>query len=94
MPLYEYRCSACGHRFDHWFPTFQAAAEGAAPACPSCGAASVQRLISRVVIHSRSGDASTTESEAEEAPVEEKPKVFGRKELNEIMEQRRSMGLD
>ena len=94
MPLYEYRCEACGHRFDLWFPTYRAAAEAPPPSCPDCGATSVRRLIARVVVHGRSGDETAGEAEAEEAPVEEKPKVFGRKELNEIMEQRRSMGLE
>ena len=91
MPLYEYRCEACGRRFEHWFPTFRAAEEGPTPTCPACGSSMVERLISRVAVHSASGEAKPAE---EEAPVEEKPKVFGRKELNEIMEQRRSMGLD
>ena len=92
MPLYEYRCTACGHHFDHWFPTFQAAETEPTPSCPACGASEVRRLFSRVAVHSGSGDAPKDEGET--APAEEKPKVFGRKELNEIMEQRRSLGID
>jgi len=52
----------------------------------------MQRLISRVAVHCGSGDATTTETG--ETSAEEKPKVFGRKELNQIMEQRRSLGLE
>ncbi len=92
MPIYEYQCNVCGRRFDHWFPTFNAATNNPMPACPACGATSTQRLISRVAVHCSSGDAATTETS--ETPVEEKPKVFGRKELNQIMEQRRSLGLE
>lgn len=40
MPLYDYRCEVCGHRFEarHGF-------NEAAPACPNCAAAEVKRLI-------------------------------------------------
>lgn len=40
MPLYDYRCVSCGHRFQarHGF-------DDPAPACPECAAASVQRVI-------------------------------------------------
>ena len=34
MPIYEYRCRACGHRFDH---LARSMAEKSPP-CPSCGA--------------------------------------------------------
>jgi putative FmdB family regulatory protein len=42
MPLYEYECRECEHRFD------RLSAMGAADeaACPSCGAANARRLIS------------------------------------------------
>lgn len=43
MPLYEYRCEDCGGRFDR----LQSAAAGA-PSCPTCGSASVRRLISLI----------------------------------------------
>ncbi|HEY63785.1 MAG TPA: zinc ribbon domain-containing protein [Caldilineae bacterium] len=97
MPLYEYRCAACGHRFDHWFATFQAAEEEEdSLACPTCGSSSVSRLFSRVAIHvaGEASDSDDSSESKEEEPVEEKPKVFGRKELNEIMEMRKSWGID
>lgn len=43
MPLYSYRCSACAHEFE-------ALVSGAdKPVCPSCGAATLERLISASV---------------------------------------------
>lgn len=45
MPVYDYRCSACGRRFNVFFRSFAAVRE---PVCAHCGAASVSRLPSRV----------------------------------------------
>lgn len=40
MPLYDYKCPSCGHRFEarHGF-------DDNAPACPSCGHDEVTRVI-------------------------------------------------
>lgn len=40
MPVYDYKCSECGHRFEarHSISTD-------APACPECGHTEVQRVI-------------------------------------------------
>ncbi|MER3404526.1 MAG: hypothetical protein C4289_04635 [Chloroflexota bacterium] len=46
MPIYEYRCATCGHRSQHLFLTFSAAA-AATPACPHCGGTELRRLVSR-----------------------------------------------
>jgi putative FmdB family regulatory protein len=42
MPLYDYRCNACGQQFEarHGFTD-------PAPVCPTCGEPDVQRLITR-----------------------------------------------
>jgi putative FmdB family regulatory protein len=40
MPIYEYRCGACGERSEEL-----ASADSAAPACPRCGA-ETERLFS------------------------------------------------
>ncbi len=34
MPIYEYRCRACGHAFEHLHRRLNEPA----PACPACGA--------------------------------------------------------
>ena len=39
MPLYEYECDACGHRFE----IIQKFSDGAPDACPKCGKGPVQR---------------------------------------------------
>jgi putative FmdB family regulatory protein len=40
MPLYDFRCQACGTRFE------LRAAPQELPACPSCGAPAVERVLS------------------------------------------------
>lgn len=43
MPLYEYRCNACGHRFE----VLQRMGEGAEGVeCPSCGERAAEKLLS------------------------------------------------
>jgi putative FmdB family regulatory protein len=47
MPIYEYRCGACGKRSSRIWMRLPSAAEQAALACPACGAANLARLMSR-----------------------------------------------
>ena len=42
MPIYEYACGSCEHRFE----TIQKASEGALRDCPECGEASLKKLLS------------------------------------------------
>lgn len=41
MPTYEYKCNACGHRWD----LFQSMTAAPIKACPSCGKKKAERLI-------------------------------------------------
>ena len=42
MPIYEFQCSACGHRFDR----LQKLSDPDPSTCPQCGAPQVQRQVS------------------------------------------------
>ena len=42
MPIYEYACRSCEHRFE----TIQRASEDALVDCPSCGEAALKKLLS------------------------------------------------
>lgn len=44
MPIYEYRCPACGHLFERLVRIGVAAP----PPCPACGAAEARRLVSAI----------------------------------------------
>jgi len=45
MPVYEYRCGDCRKRASIFFRSFSDVSE---PVCPSCGSASMAKLVSRV----------------------------------------------
>ena len=49
MPVYEYRCNACGRKVTLKYKTY-AEYDAAIPACSHCGSADLTRLISRVAI--------------------------------------------
>jgi putative FmdB family regulatory protein len=42
MPIYEYRCSACGHELEK----IQRMSDAPLTDCPDCGAAQLRRLVS------------------------------------------------
>ena len=42
MPIYEYRCSACGH----YLEALQKMSEGPLRKCPECGKSQLKRLVS------------------------------------------------
>lgn len=50
MPVYEYRCDVCGHRFSRLFRSVSAA-NGEAVDCPSCGKGPAPRAISQFAMH-------------------------------------------
>jgi putative FmdB family regulatory protein len=43
MPIYEYACAACGHRFEEW----QKMSDKPVRTCPKCKAKKVEKLISQ-----------------------------------------------
>ncbi len=45
MPIYEYRCNACGQRSQIFFRSFSAVGEGR---CPHCQSTEISRIPSRV----------------------------------------------
>ena len=49
MPIYEYRCTECGQKARKFWRSF-ADIDHCSLECPSCGAHSFQRLISRVAV--------------------------------------------
>ena len=46
MPLYEYQCAACGHRFEQ----IQKFSDPPVEVCPSCGEREVSKLLSSPAI--------------------------------------------
>jgi putative FmdB family regulatory protein len=51
MPIYEYECRGCGHRFEHLLrPSSSAAADS--PECPSCHSQDLEKLLSSFAVSS------------------------------------------
>ena len=46
MPLFEYRCLACGRQFELLIRS------GAQPVCPACGASSLEKMLSMFAVSS------------------------------------------
>ncbi len=51
MPIYEYACPGCGHRFEH----FQKMSDPLLTACPSCEAEGLRKLVSATSFHLKGG---------------------------------------
>ena len=51
MPIYEYACGACEHRFE----TIQRASEEPLKDCPTCGASALKKLLSAPVFRLKGG---------------------------------------
>jgi putative FmdB family regulatory protein len=51
MPVYEYECSACSHRFEEW----QKINDKPVKVCPKCKARKVERLISHTSFQLKGG---------------------------------------
>jgi len=47
MPIYEYRCPACGKKSSRIWLRLPSAGDEASLACPACGASKLARLMSR-----------------------------------------------
>ena len=71
MPLYEYRCEACGHQFEK----IQRFSDDPITVCPSCGGGPVDKLLSSPAIqfkgsgwyitdYARKGTSDSTSSPA------------------------------
>jgi putative FmdB family regulatory protein len=51
MPVYEYECGACEHRFEEW----QKMSDPPVRTCPKCKKKRVERLISQTSFHLKGG---------------------------------------
>ena len=81
MPMYEYRCKACGHQFE----VIQKFSDAPVRKCPKCGK-SVERLVSSSAIrfkgtgwyvtdYGRKGSASESKAEAKDGKGEKETSV-------------------
>jgi putative FmdB family regulatory protein len=78
MPIFDYRCEACGHTFD----VLQKAGEGVLRKCPECGKLKLKKLLAAPNFHLKGGgwyktdfrDQSNKKPGGKEAPGKEADK--------------------
>jgi putative FmdB family regulatory protein len=68
MPLYEYECESCSHKFEQR----RSFSEGASAKCPHCQCAAT-RIFAPVPIVFKGSGFYVTDYRREKAPTEEKP---------------------
>lgn len=71
MPIYEYRCSDCGHRLE----ALQRLADSPLLVCPSCGKESLVKLISAVGFQLKGSGWYATDFKNSGAKPADKPKA-------------------
>ena len=54
MPIFEYRCTSCGERFE----TLVTRSEHSEPHCPQCGGVRAERLLSAFAVGQSSREAA------------------------------------
>ena len=54
MPIYEYKCGACGHQFEHL------ARAGVTPACPKCQGQDLEKLLSVFAVNTGGSSPSAS----------------------------------
>jgi putative FmdB family regulatory protein len=65
MPIYEYRCGACGEKFEKWQRSMLCAE---APRCPKCGSTHVNKAVSLLGKCASSSTAVSSQSDSSCAP--------------------------
>jgi len=68
MPIYEYRCSACGHKLE----ALQKLSEARLVACPSCKAAALVKQVSAAGFHLKGSGWYATDFKGSQKPATDK----------------------
>lgn len=80
MPIYEFRCTACNHRFSKLSRAVTSSSEGLKPPCPQCQSVDTMRLISSFAVHGAAhGDAA--EAAADSAALAKPSAVTPREQI-------------
>jgi putative FmdB family regulatory protein len=81
MPIYDYRCNACGHRFDVFYKSIQSAAQAALPLCPACQSADTLRVVSSFALHGPA-HVDAKEASAQTAAAQRSASVTSKEQIN------------
>ena len=71
MPVYEYKCNRCNHRFSKFVHHMRSAEDEDAPRCPECESVATMRLVSSFAVQGPTGadpqEVAANRAEAERA---------------------------
>ena len=81
MPVYEFECQACGHRFSEFFRKMVSSQEGTAPTCPECQSAATRRVVSSFAAQGPAR-VDTQEVAAQKASETRKASVTAKEQIN------------
>jgi putative FmdB family regulatory protein len=84
MPIYEYICTTCGHHFDHYWRSLQAAGEGQAPPCPACAGIETRRVMSQVAVLGGTGGLTPGEQAASAAQQERLASITPKEQIDKL----------
>jgi len=79
MPIYEYQCEECGHKFE----VMQRLSEDRLKTCPSCAADALKKLISKVDFRLKGTGWYETDFKNQGKPTSDKDAETGGAEDNE-----------
>lgn len=68
MPIYEYRCTACGHAFE----LIQKMSDPPAKKCPQCGKGKIEKRVSRSAVKFEGTGWYVTDYAKKPTPLKEK----------------------
>jgi putative FmdB family regulatory protein len=71
MPIYEYRCSACGHQQDH----LQKVSEAPLTKCPACGRKKYEKQLTAAGFHLKGSGWYATDFKGGKKPDAAKPEA-------------------
>ena len=84
MPIYEYVCITCGHPFDHYWRSLQAASESQAPPCPACAGIETRRVMSQVAVLGGLGGLTPGEQAASGAQQERLASITPKEQIDKL----------
>ncbi len=84
MPIYEYQCLDCDHRFSKFWRSLAQAQSGAPSSCPRCGSDHVQRVISQIAVLDDLGGLTPSEQAAVDRQAEKEAKILPKSKIDEF----------
>jgi putative FmdB family regulatory protein len=90
MPIYEYRCTICGERFERLRP-MSGVAEDSPPPCPACASNETRRAVAGFAVHGPAG-ADPQEITAQRAQEQRMASVTSKETIDKLRSAKKKGG--